>query len=92
MMIALHRTRVCVCVCGGGGGVPAQEKISAFLRAARAFGVPEFDLFSTDDLFDGKDLLQVALCVHSLGRIVPTANVSGAARGQVCAGARATDA
>ena len=31
-----------------------QENIANFLQAARARGVPEFDLFSTPDLFEGK--------------------------------------
>jgi transgelin len=58
------------------GGVPhagcvvctPQENVSAFLQAARAMAVPEFDLFSTPDLYEGKGPFQVVKCIHALGR------------------------
>jgi hypothetical protein len=51
------------------------ENISAFLRASRAFNIPEFDLFSTPDLFEGKNIPQVITTIHALGKI--SATVSG---------------
>ena len=44
------------------------ENISAFLRACRDFGVQEYDLFETVDLFEEKDLGVVLQCISSLGR------------------------
>jgi hypothetical protein len=32
--------------------------------------VPEFDLFSTPDLYEGKGPFQVVKCIHALGRTV----------------------
>ncbi|ETV96214.1 hypothetical protein H310_10404 [Aphanomyces invadans] len=46
------------------------ENISAFLRACRTFGVAEFDLFETVDLFELKDVGLVVRCLHALGRAV----------------------
>ena len=39
------------------------ENITAFLRAARAIGVPEHDLFTTVALFEEKDMGAVATAV-----------------------------
>ncbi|TYZ64200.1 hypothetical protein PybrP1_005502 [[Pythium] brassicae (nom. inval.)] len=46
------------------------ENITAFLRACRAVGVAEFDLFETVDLFELKKVPLVVKCVHALGRAV----------------------
>ena len=46
------------------------ENISAFLRACRDFGVREYDLFETVDLYEQKDLGVVLQCIASLGRAV----------------------
>ncbi len=46
------------------------ENISIFLRACRTFGVPEYSLFETVDLFEEKDLSLVIRCIHSLGGVV----------------------
>ena len=46
------------------------ENISNFLKAARALGVREHDLFETVDLFDGKDIGLVIQCLHSLGTVL----------------------
>ena len=56
-------TNLCVIVC-------AQENISACLQAARALGVPEFDVFSTPDLYEAKGLMQVVRFIHALGRTI----------------------
>ncbi len=44
------------------------ENISNFLKACRAFGVPEHDLFETVDLYDEKDMNVVLVCLLSLSR------------------------
>jgi hypothetical protein len=44
------------------------ENINTFLSAAREIGVPQEDLFMTVDLFEEKNMNQVVLCIHSLGR------------------------
>lgn len=51
-------------------GMPFREmeNISSFLQAARSFGVPEFDLFSTPDLCEAKAIQQVVTHIHALGR------------------------
>lgn len=41
------------------------ENISNFLKACRAFGVPEYSLFETVDLFELKDLGVVVKCLVS---------------------------
>ena len=44
------------------------ENISSFLRACRDFGVQEYELFETVDLFEEKDLGVVLRCIMALGR------------------------
>jgi hypothetical protein len=46
------------------------ENITAFLKACRAIGVAEYDLFETVDLFELKNLGLVVKCLHALGRTV----------------------
>ncbi|KAG3087612.1 hypothetical protein PI124_g17795 [Phytophthora idaei] len=46
------------------------ENVSAFVRACRTIGVAEFDLFETVDLYNQKNLGQVAQCIHALGRTI----------------------
>eukprot|EP00644_Phytophthora_capsici_P015574 jgi/Phyca11/575123/estExt2_Genewise1.C_PHYCAscaffold_700149 len=46
------------------------ENVSAFVRACRSIGVAEFDLFETVDLYNQKNLGQVAQCIHALGRTI----------------------
>jgi archaellum component FlaD/FlaE len=55
-----------------GFGMPFKERenISQFLRACRTFGVQEYMLFSTDDLYEEKNLLSVVKCLHALGGAV----------------------
>jgi len=54
---------------GDGKPFKERENISNFLKACRAFGVQEHALFSTDDLYDGKNMLSVVNCIHSLGGV-----------------------
>lgn len=46
-----------------------QENISAYLKAARAFGQIEFELFDTNDLAGKKNIKSVISSLHSLGRV-----------------------
>ena len=47
---------------------PQRENVAAFTDACRAVGVLEFDLFSTADLFEFKNLEQVVTCLFALGK------------------------
>ena len=51
----------CLCVRSMRAPVtsPFQENISNFLKACRALGMLEFEMFSTADLFEEKDITQV---------------------------------
>ncbi|CAE8686986.1 unnamed protein product, partial [Polarella glacialis] len=53
-------------------GMPFKERenISNFLRVCRSLGVQEYALFSTDDLYEEKNLQSVVNCVHALGGAV----------------------
>eukprot|EP00403_Amphidinium_massartii_P021192 CAMPEP_0178400772 /NCGR_PEP_ID=MMETSP0689_2-20121128/15960_1 /TAXON_ID=160604 /ORGANISM="Amphidinium massartii, Strain CS-259" /LENGTH=774 /DNA_ID=CAMNT_0020021575 /DNA_START=392 /DNA_END=2716 /DNA_ORIENTATION=+ len=47
-----------------------RENLNKFLAACRQLGVHEYALFSTNDLYDGKNLGAVVRCVHALGGAV----------------------
>jgi len=53
-------------------GMPFKERenISNFIKACRTLGVQEYALFSTDDLYDAKNMLSVIHCIHALGGAV----------------------
>merc|ERR1719259_662403 len=44
------------------------ENVQSFLAAAKKYGVPDEEVFQTPDLFEGRNLPQVSLCLFSLGR------------------------
>merc|ERR1712029_779172 len=44
------------------------ENVQAFINAAKSYGVPDEEMFLTPDLFEGRNLSQVALCLFSLAR------------------------
>jgi transgelin len=46
------------------------ENISAFLEAARVFGVPVQETFQSVDLWERQNLNSVVICLQSLGRKV----------------------
>lgn len=50
-------------------GMPFKERenISNFIKACRTLGLQEHALFSTDDLYDEKNMLSVVSCIHALG-------------------------
>jgi hypothetical protein len=66
-----------------------RENIESFLQAARFIGVQEYDLFSTPDLFECKNLKQVVNCLFALGKAAyhlpdydgPCLGLASAARG-----------
>jgi hypothetical protein len=51
-----------------GGGFALRENVSVFCNAARAYGVPDNELFQTVDCFEKKNIGQVTLAIHALGR------------------------
>ena len=53
-----------------GGGFALRENVSLFTNAARAYGVPDNELFQTVDLFEKKNIPQVTMAIHALGRYV----------------------
>ena len=44
------------------------ENVQSFLAAAKKYGVPDEEVFQTPDLFEGRNLPQVSLCLFSLAR------------------------
>nr|CAD7458934.1 unnamed protein product [Timema tahoe] len=42
---------------------------SRFQAAIKKYGVPEEEIFQTADLFEKRNIVQVTLCIYSLGRI-----------------------
>eukprot|EP00931_Biecheleriopsis_adriatica_P004034 TRINITY_DN105768_c0_g1_i1.p1 TRINITY_DN105768_c0_g1~~TRINITY_DN105768_c0_g1_i1.p1 ORF type:complete len:870 (+),score=238.62 TRINITY_DN105768_c0_g1_i1:74-2683(+) len=53
-------------------GMPFKERenIGNFLKVCRAWGVQEFSLFSTDDLYDEKNMMSVVNCIFAFGGAV----------------------
>jgi len=60
-----------------GGGFALRENVSAFCNAARAYGVPDNELFQTVDLFEKKNIGQVTLAIHALGRFAQKNGFTG---------------
>jgi transgelin len=54
-----------------------RENVSAFLKAATKYGVPDNELFQTVDLFEMKNISQVTLAIHALGRQAQKHNFNG---------------
>lgn len=48
------------------------ENLSAFQNAIKKYGVPDEDVFQTVDLFEKRNVPQVAQCLMALGRTVST--------------------
>jgi hypothetical protein len=53
----------------GGNAMKVRENISKFIRACREFGVRESDLFTSVDLYEGKNFCACLNCVYSLGGV-----------------------
>jgi len=60
-----------------GGGFALRENVSAFCTAARKYGVPDNELFQTVDCFEKKNIPQVTLSIHALGRYAQKHNFKG---------------
>ena len=44
----------------------------SFLSAAKKYGVADEEVFQTPDLFEARNIPQVALCIFSLGKVATT--------------------
>ena len=53
-----------------GGGFALMQNIERFQQAAKDWGVPVREVFQTVDLWERKNIPQVTLCIHALGRVV----------------------
>lgn len=53
-----------------GGGFALMQNIERFQSAAKEWGVPVREVFQTVDLWERKNIPQVTLCIHALGRVV----------------------
>lgn len=51
-----------------------RENIAMFLSAAAKYGVPDHELFETEDLYDARDLLVVTRALRSLSRLAHKKN------------------
>jgi hypothetical protein len=55
-----------------GGGFALMQNIERFQTAAKQWGVPVNEVFQTVDLWEKKNIPQVTLCIHSMGRVAQT--------------------
>lgn len=55
-----------------GGGFALMQNIERFQEAAKKYGVPVNEVFQTVDLWERKNIPQVTLCIHALGRVAQT--------------------
>lgn len=78
-------------ICTGGGGFKLRENVSAFQNAARAYGLPDAELFQTVDLFEKRNIGQVTQCIHALGRHAQKKNFTGPTLGPKMADANVRD-
>ena len=53
-----------------GGGFALMQNLERFQTAAKDWGVPVREVFQTVDLWERKNIPQVTLCIHALGRVV----------------------
>ncbi|XP_018332049.1 muscle-specific protein 20 [Agrilus planipennis] len=52
-----------------GTNFQLMENIERFQKAAKAYGVPQEEIFQTADLFEKRNIPQVTLSLYALGRI-----------------------
>lgn len=45
-----------------------RENICSFINGLKALGMNEYELFQTNDLFEGRDIRQVIICLYALSR------------------------
>lgn len=53
-----------------GGDYKMMDNISQFKRAAQYYGVPEVDLFDSNDLWEQKNIFSVTKTIFGVGRAV----------------------
>lgn len=53
-----------------GTNFQLMENVQRFQAAIKKYGVPEEEIFQTADLFEKRNIVQVTLCLYSLGRLV----------------------
>ena len=53
------------------------EKVSAFIKACRTYGIPEYQLFTTVDLFEAKDPNSVVQTIQALGGVAKKKGFAG---------------
>jgi hypothetical protein len=57
------------------------ENVTAFIKSARKYGVPEYQLFNTVDLYEGKDRNAVISSIIALGGFAQSKGFAGPALG-----------
>jgi len=69
---AVNKVQAGICPRINKSSMPFQqmENVTAFIQACRKLGVLEKDLFSTVDLYEGKNLKSVYNCIFNLGSII----------------------
>merc|ERR1712227_54105 len=60
-----------------GSNFQLMENIAAYQKAVKKYGVPQEEIFQTADLFEARNLKQVALHIHALGRIATNKGFAG---------------
>lgn len=55
-----------------GSDFQLRENVAIFLKAAGDYGVANNESFQTVDLFEKKNIAQVTITIHALGREVST--------------------
>lgn len=53
------------------------ENVSAFIKACRTYGIPEYQLFTTVDLFEAKDPNSVVQTIQALGGVAKKKGFAG---------------
>ena len=53
-----------------GSNFQLMENIAAYQKAVKKYGVPQEEIFQTADLFEKRNIKQVVMHIHALGRIV----------------------
>ena len=60
-----------------GGAFALRENVASFCAAATRYGVETSELFQTVDFFEKKNIPQVTLSIHALGRCAQKHNFNG---------------
>ncbi|KAG0442113.1 Muscle-specific protein 20 [Dictyocoela muelleri] len=54
-----------------------RENINNFITCAKNIGVPDYELFQSNDLLENKNFKQVIICIYSLNRHLRNTNFEG---------------